>query len=571
MESGKFTKTPYLVLFLLLGVVGFSQTAMAGLPIEITTDRIIASDIIYVTDVIVKNNALVTIESGFSLTIFPSLTIEPGSGVLTKSGGTLRILSSSPLEIDFFPTSTAIVILNGPLGVDTVTMTGPTTVEVDLGSLGDADQDGLEEVQTEMVQLDLTGSSPVYGSLTLRVSPDIPSIGEIEEKENNTPGVLDIPPFTETGGANSFFDIFFEVDTAAGTLHNNIPKHMETMIFHKPPIDETYQSPDEIPLFDQNNLPTAFSIGQVLHAPEGSPKEIDFFPNSEAEVILNGPLGPDTVTMFGPSTVEVDLGSLGDADQNNREEVQTEMVQLDLTGSSPVYGSLTLRVSPTIPTLGEIEETTNNTPGVLDIPPFTETGGADSFFDIFFEVDTAAGTLHNNVPKHMETMIFHKPPGEGTVYQSPEVIPLFDQNNLPTAFSIGTTLHAPNGQGDWELDCGPLNWGVLLDPAGHEPFVTEPNRLDVTLSQGNLFMGSPNPTDDFPPMSGFRGLGGGFSGSGFGDYAGFPNVVTLANGNIPLDGTNLFMIYDAGVEGGLPQGLPIKYLVTGPCIHLPPS
>jgi hypothetical protein len=468
-----------IVSILILGGIGFSQTAMAGLPIEIATDRIIASDLIYVTDVIVKNNTLVTIESGFSLTIFPSLTIEPGSGVLTKSGGALRILSSSPLEIDFFPNSTAIVILKGPLGVDTVTMTGPTTVEVDLGSLGDADQDGLEEVPIEMVQLDLTGVSPVFGPLTLRVSPTIPTLGEIEEKENNTPGVLDIPPFTETGGAISFFDIFFEVDTVLGTLHNNDPKHMETMIFHKPPINETYQSPDEIPLFDQNNLTTAFSIGQTLHAPEGSPKEIDFFPNSEAEVILNGPLGPDTVTMTGPTTVEVDLGSLGDAGQNNREEVQTEMVQMDLTGSSPFYGSLTLRVSPTMPSLGEIEETTNNTPGVLDIPPFTGTGGADSFFDIFFEVDTAAGTLHNNVPKHMETMIFNKPPGNETIYQSPEVIPLLDQNNGTTQFSIGLALHAPNGQGDWDLDCGPLNWGVLFDPAGHEPFVTEPNRLNV--------------------------------------------------------------------------------------------
>jgi hypothetical protein len=83
-------------------------------------------------------------------------------------------------------------------------------------------------------------------------------------------------------------------------------------------------------------------------------------------------------------------------------------------------------------------------------------------------------------------------------------------------------------------------------------------------------MRSPELTDDFPPMSGFRGIGGGFFGTGFGDYAGFQNILTLANGNIPFDGTNLFMIYDAGVEGGLPQGQPIKYQVTGPCIHLPP-
>ncbi|MDH3204676.1 MAG: hypothetical protein OEL81_08390 [Nitrosopumilus sp.] len=427
-------------LLVTLGAIGFSQSAIAGIPTLITTDQTISSDTFFMTGLTVSNNALVTIEPGFTLNVFPETLINSGSGILVKSGGTFNILG--PIEVDFFADSTAIVILNGPLGVSTVTMNGPTTVHVDLSSLGDADVDGLEEVQTEMVQMDLTGVSPIYGALTMRVSPITPTLGEIEEKVNNTPGVLDIPPFTGTGGANSFFDVFFEVDTIAGTLHNNDPKHMETMIFHKPPSLETYQSPDEITLFDVTNMPTAFSIGETLHSPEGSPKEIDFFPNSKAIVILNGPLGVDSVTMNGPTTVEVDLGSLGDTDVDGLEEVPTEMVQLDLIGVSPIYGPLTLRVSPTLPTLGEIEEKVNNTPGVLDLPPFTGTGGANSFFDIFFEVDTIAGTLHNIVPKHMETMIFDKPPKE-SVYQSPEELILYDVPGNPTAFKIGVTLHAP--------------------------------------------------------------------------------------------------------------------------------
>ena len=31
------------------------------------------------------------------------------------------------------------------------------------------------------------------------------------EVANNTPGVLDVPPFTATGTANSFFDVFTEL------------------------------------------------------------------------------------------------------------------------------------------------------------------------------------------------------------------------------------------------------------------------------------------------------------------------------------------------------------------------
>jgi hypothetical protein len=147
-------------------------------------------------------------------------------------------------------------------------MTGPTTVEVDLGWLMDSDQNNLEEVPTVMTQLDLTGTSTKYGALTVHISPTLPSIGEIEEKVNNTPGVLDIPPFTETGGANSFFDIFFEVVTPVGTLHNIVPKHMETMIFHKPPKDSVYQSPEELILYDVSGMTTSFSIGLTMHAPD---------------------------------------------------------------------------------------------------------------------------------------------------------------------------------------------------------------------------------------------------------------------------------------------------------------
>jgi len=174
----------------------------------------------------------------------------------------------SPKEIDFFPDSKAIVIINGPLGPESVTMTGPTTVEVDLGQMMDSDQNGLEEVPTVMTQLTLTGTSQKYGVLSLVISPTIPSTGVIEEKVNNIQGVLELPPFTQFGGANSFFDIFIEVVTPVGTLHNIVPKHMETMIFHKPPKDAVYQSPEEIILYTESEVATSFSIGLTLHAPD---------------------------------------------------------------------------------------------------------------------------------------------------------------------------------------------------------------------------------------------------------------------------------------------------------------
>ena len=47
------------------------------------------------------------------------------------------------------------------------------------------------------------------------------------------------------------------------------------------------------------------------------------------------------------------------------------------------------------------------------------------------------GRLHNEEPKRLQTVIANKPPGPGTTYFNPDVIPLFDENNNPTGFSMG--------------------------------------------------------------------------------------------------------------------------------------
>lgn len=185
-----------------------------------------------------------------------------------------------------------------------------------------------------------------------------------------------------------------------------------------------------------------------------SPAEVDFFPNSKAEVTINTPFGPDTVELTGPTTVIVDIGNVADTDGDGREQVQTEIVQMELTGTSTLLGPVTVRLRdpnkhPFQRSTGEIEETINNTPGVLDIPPFTATGTAESFFDVFFEVevpDAPPGLmlLHNDIPKHMETTITHKPPAEGETYESPEEIPLIDEAENDTGVRIGETFHIPN-------------------------------------------------------------------------------------------------------------------------------
>lgn len=184
------------------------------------------------------------------------------------------------------------------------------------------------------------------------------------------------------------------------------------------------------------------------------PIEIDQF-DSSAVVELIGPDGTERIRLTGPATVHVAVGLNGEAtdtDGDGLDQVRTVMFQLSLTGNSSL-GPISVDVRPVAKdpfecSDGEIEETANTQAGRLDVAPFAPSGTAISFFDVFFEitVGTPGGPLllHNRVPKRMQTVIDHKPPGEGTVYENPETIPLFFEDNSQSPFSLGASRHAPD-------------------------------------------------------------------------------------------------------------------------------
>lgn len=170
----------------------------------------------------------------------------------------------------------------GPAAV-VLKLTGPTTVFVffnenkDTGSATDTDGDGLDQVQTEIVSMELTGISETLGPVTVRVrsgnkDPFIRSTGEIEETVNRTLGVLDLPPFTSTGRAGSFFDVYFEVEIEMNgqklIFHTRKPKRMEETLTELPPkLNDTYEDKEEIELFDENNRLTGIKIINAKHIP----------------------------------------------------------------------------------------------------------------------------------------------------------------------------------------------------------------------------------------------------------------------------------------------------------------
>jgi len=214
-------------------------------------------------------------------------------------------------------------------------------------------------------------------------------------------------------------------------------------------------------LFGFGLLSLALALSFSRPTVQADPIETDHFPSSRATVEMKTPLGPVTLTLSGPTTVEVDLGSL---EANGKEHVDTEIVQMELRGVSPLLGPVTMRVPaakhPGQPSVGEVEENNNIETGRLDLladdppfcvehpspPPNCVGTTADSFFDVYFEVEAAGMVLHNHVPKHMVETITHKPPAPYETYENPEWIPLYDESeNLAIGFEVGPTSHTPLG------------------------------------------------------------------------------------------------------------------------------
>ena len=72
-----------------------------------------------------------------------------------------------------------------------------------------------------MLELNLMGMSPNLGPVHIRLNPNLPSLGEIEETANNTAGALDLPPFALawSAAAHAVWSIAADPPVRAWWLH----------------------------------------------------------------------------------------------------------------------------------------------------------------------------------------------------------------------------------------------------------------------------------------------------------------------------------------------------------------
>lgn len=262
--------------------------------------------------------------------------------------------------VDAFPTSAQVFITplpgcaDSPLTQRTV-LNGPTTVQRSGQQRGEDDRGFIE---TEIVAMDLTGVTPA-GPVSVRESPTKKSQGRVTQQE---PG-LDFP-------ADSFFDVFIELDYAGRTFHNPVPVHMEAVIHSLPPHALSYLPPPGtcVPLAV---LGSDVPVLYLIHA-EHTPHTDRFCMPAGGTLTVFDPASNQYTNLYteGPGLVQIVRG----LPAPGTNAIDTEMIALDISG----FG---------------IDQRGGRHPFSLHEPVRTGSFGTtglpptiDSFFDIFYDV-----------------------------------------------------------------------------------------------------------------------------------------------------------------------------------------
>lgn len=295
------------------------------------------------------------------------------------------------------------------------------------------------QIQTELVSMDLRGFDPgLGGNYFIRQNTAPPqggfSLGSISENPD--------APDRYTYAADSFFDVFFRIDTAAGPIFNR-PGNPAQMIASDgfagnglrivpPGTNQFYQqSPAPVQLEDQFGNPIGFiqninhTIRDYMSWQPPPPRGRDCFDSwITLEITLNPPVVPFACseTLMLPGPVKMLRGDPFDPG-DGRDVIDTIFACGILRGPSACLGGTNVTVHPS--------RTLTSSGRIQSIAP-SENFPADSFFDVFMEMETVAGQFHTNASTHMTTTINAVPPGPGEIYYGPgTVIPLFDSaNNL---------------------------------------------------------------------------------------------------------------------------------------------
>jgi hypothetical protein len=228
-----------------------------------------------------------------------------------------------------------------------------------------------------------------------------------------------------------------------------------------------------------------------------------------------------------------------------------DMVKCDFNGTPPggLYTICNKNFGTELAGMGLSGETSIGRITLGDHPSGSLCDG-DSFFDITYQIDMDGISLQaNHMPENGAVILSSGPGDIDTCYGTYPIAVTF------AAIMRGT--HPPDTDLSGVYVLGPFL--VVLDKAGHVQFVGLPDELWAYIFFGSIHIEGDPP---WVNVSGdFNEEDGSFYATGRGTVAGFPNIAVTFEGTLTEAGISGELTM--GAEGGLPQGEPIVYQVSG--------
>ncbi|MDH3889550.1 MAG: dockerin type I repeat-containing protein [candidate division Zixibacteria bacterium] len=290
---------------------------------------------------------------------------------------------------------------------ETIHLSGDVILQRGVGY--DDPPSGQHIVEVEILQMDLTGESSLFGPTIL--SLPFPAPGQITTQIGD-------PLFP----AESFFDVYYEVelpDQGQTIAPDGDPPHMHAQINEVPPNNVQYETDGWQPVYEIQNPGVIIGWVWPIHwVQPPPPPPPDPIPTIGIMPVIVGPDPPavgqtpdETIFLGGDAVIQ-----RGSPYTNNQgqTEIQTEMVQMDLTGESSLFGGVILSLPQAAPGL-----ITSVNPG-SDFP-------AESFFDVYYEVELPdqGQVIQPEDPVRMQTEINEIPPTDNQ-YQPDDWHPIVD-------------------------------------------------------------------------------------------------------------------------------------------------
>src|SRR5262249_4273845 len=142
-----------------------------------------------------------------------------------------------------------------------------------------------------------------------------------------------------------YFDLYFSLDVDGARYHNHAAKHLTGTITSVPPNPgEVYRNFVPTPLLGDGESVSAYQARRMIFEPFDLKQDstvVDTFPDARMVLDLRGPWGFDQVVTSGAIRMETDLGSLGDPDQDQLDQVPTHLSILHGAAAVSLLGHVT--------------------------------------------------------------------------------------------------------------------------------------------------------------------------------------------------------------------------------------